>query len=195
MQRIDSPHHNILLLVRRAVVEHFRFDRRRMVQKIGRTRSIPASVNEREQPDNKICLVLRLAFPYDRDPPSRSLKRRYSCPIAGHIPFELADPKLDVGDGNGRPLAAFVPVPKASVHENHQLVPGKHEIWTPRKITAMQAEPEADTVSGTTHGPFRLSVGAPDLRHHPAAGRNGEPIHPSSSRYAGRHEQDLIVPA
>lgn len=62
-----------------------------------------------------------------------------------------------------------MPVPKAPVHEDNQVVPRKSNVWASRKVAAMKPETIAEAMKRSTYGQLRRGVAPANARHHRAA--------------------------
>ena len=79
--------------------------------------------------------------------------------------FELVKPELRIAPGSSRPRTALVMVPKASMHEDYGLVPGKHYVGSSGKILANHTETVAHSVELASNLSFRPGITASNKSH------------------------------
>lgn len=109
--------------------------------------------------------VARLAFPDDLHiPPIRS-KHIGHLRIAPDVAFELCNPKLSISHGSGRSPALCVTVPKATVYEECDPMPGEDEIRAAWQVAAMESESVPKGMCGRSNRKLGLCILAPHLRH------------------------------
>ena len=83
-----------------------------------RASTFDRSKNARESRP-KSLMILSLAFPYSDDTPAKIFELGYVAPVALHVSIEFLFPELLSSLRCGREAAILVPVPKASMNENH----------------------------------------------------------------------------
>jgi hypothetical protein len=69
--------------------------------------------------------------------------------IALHICSELVAPECAIGGGHIRKAATGMPVPEASMDEDHHAMFWKHDVWPARQARAVQSVPETVAVQKT----------------------------------------------
>lgn len=115
--------------------------------------------------------VLGLTFPYDERTPAQSghcgLARRVSLAIA----TELRQPIIETTFGQFRQLAAWMLMPKTSVDPDKLLQARKNEIGRARKIAAIKAKAETQSMAEPPNHKLGFGVALADARHQRAAGR------------------------
>ena len=108
--------------------------------------------------------LLNLAFPKHNHMPACGLKFGVLLPVTCHVPVELGLPELHIGLRRGSRFTAFVPMPKAAIHEDDRVPLGKHNVGMSRQLWRMEAKAESQGVEVTAHKHLRLRV----LRSNPA---------------------------
>jgi hypothetical protein len=114
--------------------------------------------------------VLNFTLPNHLNPPSCCEQLPYLTTISLHIVVKLLVPKGDPTLWQIGEPASRVPVPKASMHEDHSSIAWKDQIRATWKPRIMQPEPESGAVQKASNSQLRRGVLTPDSRHHPAAG-------------------------
>ena len=89
--------------------------------------------------------TFQLAFPDNDDSPSLRLQLAPDLLVPFLIPSNLRCPEVGVGLGHRVELAAFVPVPEATVDEDDSAVPGKDDVWCPRQTFIVDTVTEPKT--------------------------------------------------
>jgi hypothetical protein len=69
-----------------------------------------------------------LALPNDDHGPASFFKLTLNALIPGYVAVELATPELNPRLRHVRERASRMPVPKASVDKDHQVIPGKGDV-------------------------------------------------------------------
>ncbi len=110
------------------------------------------------EPVDDPAVVLQLAFPQNKRPPSRRVELghgiRVALPIAGH----LADPVFPVRFWNPRASPAIVTVPEAAVDEDSLFSPDIGNIGIARYVLAVKPIAGPDRVGDFSHQQFRFGI-------------------------------------
>ena len=142
------------------------------------------------QAHNQADFIPDLALPYHQRPPAGGRERIDSGQIAQLVGLELSHPKFHIGCRRRRLSAAFVVVPKASVHEDNGTARWKNQVRTARKVATPETEPVIHPMGEFEDHEFGHRPGLPDARHVARTGhliekiRHGLP-HPSFEAEAG----------
>ncbi len=101
-------------------------------------------------------------FPKPQDIPAVRLELPVYIPVAFHIPGDLVFPETGVLPGGTEMLRASMP--KAAIHKNGDLLPGKNNIWSScqvvSKSVSQTCRPEC-----LSQQELRFCVLAPDTGH------------------------------
>jgi hypothetical protein len=131
--------------------------------------------------DNHLCGIadrmFQGAFPDDGHAPAKGSERLHMASVAFYIFLKFLPPEVLIGSRRGCEMAAFVPVPEATVDKYHCAIFRKYEIG--RSGQFLHMEPVAKP-SGKKQGakcPFRPGVLSADVRHHAAALWSGRNTH------------------
>ena len=62
-----------------------------------------------------------------------------------------------------------MPMPEATVDEDHGLQPGEDDVGGPGEIAALQPKAETEAMEQTPHPPLGRRIGAANARHHSTA--------------------------
>lgn len=111
-----------------------------------------------------------LTFPYNDDFPAERLEVLLIPFVAFHIFLELQLPELDTTFRRIGQLATFVPVPVATVHEDHCLVFWKDDVrpaWQFPIIRTVHGESIAGLVEKRSNDQLGLGVPASNPAHVP----------------------------
>lgn len=101
----------------------------------------------------KVCNALsqpgrigNLAFPNNKDPPSKLLQLPHHSCVTLDIRLEFFPPERHPRFRRGRERAGFVPMPKAAMNENHRAVSRKNDVRRSRQLPWPKPEPESHLV-------------------------------------------------
>jgi len=83
------------------------------------------------------------ALPYDSYSPPPLSKSLHRCSVPLPVPFQLEFPEFCSRFRELEQRASLMPVPEAAMHENRDVPPGQHEIWSPREGPVMKTVSEA----------------------------------------------------
>lgn len=86
---------------------------------------------------------MKFAFPCDHDVPAVLLKGVPCRKVALNIAVELALPEFDVGFWHVCNLAPLVPMPKATMDENCDLMLAEDDVRLAREVLGMEAVTKA----------------------------------------------------
>ena len=107
--------------------------------------------------------VPELAFPDDPHAPAQTAEAPDVLLVVRDVPRELLRPELPVALGGGGLLAPLVPVPEATVDEDHGLVFRQNEVRLAGEVRSVEPETVPRAVQQATNLPLRAGVLAPDL--------------------------------
>ena len=85
----------------------------------------------------------------------------------------------------------LMPMPKAAVNKDYQVVPWKYEIGRSGQIATMKTEAKSYPMGGSAYDSFGFRVGRPNFRYHLAAIRR---LNRSITRLASVPLLDLTAP-
>jgi hypothetical protein len=102
--------------------------------------------HERSQPLLQLGAVPRLTLPDDEDIPSGLTQGGEFLAVPLHVALELPTPEVRVVLGDRQNATDSVPVPKAAMHENNLLMPGKYDVGLAGELLVVQTETVAATV-------------------------------------------------
>lgn len=105
------------------------------------------------------------ALPELDDLPPCRFERDARFSVASLVASELRKPILWPRNGQYRPSASRMLVPKATMHEKRQAQPWKNQIGAARKITPVKSEAIAEGVCDAPYTKFRLGVLGADPGH------------------------------
>ena len=105
----------------------------------------------------------QLAFPHGHYPPAHPFQFRLVAFVTLLVASNLLPPILAVGMRD-MPVH-FMPVPEATVDENHDAILAQHDIRRARQPLHVLAVTVAARKEVTPHNPLRLRVLALDFRH------------------------------
>jgi hypothetical protein len=88
-------------------------------------------------------IQLQRTLPNYCNAPAFASKCQLSCPIPRRIRLELGKPELGTGFRRRCISTVGVPVPKATVDEDHRVPLPEDDVRRPREISLAKAEPEA----------------------------------------------------
>lgn len=108
--------------------------------------------------DFQLDRVARLALPYRFDPPSHFRQRLFYAAVSRNIPGKLRRPELLVRFWTGCARASGMAMPKTAVDKKDRSKSRKDKIRTPRQVSFMQTEAQAEGVRGLADSLFRLSI-------------------------------------
>lgn len=106
------------------------------------------------------------ALPDDENPPSELEELFDRCLIPSYVFVNLLLPEVGVRLGKPKICASFMPVPEATIDEDHGPMLRQNDIRAAREIAPMQPEPEASSMQATAHYKFWLRVPRADSGHH-----------------------------
>lgn len=109
--------------------------------------------------------VPELAFPDNDCLPAHFPKLKVIALVPRNVLLELVRPEFLPCLGCGCPLAAFVPMPKATVHEHHGTVSWQDQVRLARQVLGVEAEPESITVEKASNDSLRLGILGTDAPH------------------------------
>lgn len=93
--------------------------------------------------------------------------------VVGDVAREFVRPEFPVALRRGCDLAVPVPMPKAPVDEDHGSVFRQDDVGRSGQAADVDSKPITGPVEQGSHGSFGARVLALDLRHEPAAFRDG----------------------
>lgn len=97
--------------------------------------------------------------------------------VPRNVLLELFRPEFLPRLGCGCPLAAFVPMPKATVHEHHGAVSWQDQVGFARQVLGVEAEPESIAVEKTSNDSLRLGILGTDAPHNVGPLLLGKNVH------------------
>ena len=101
---------------------------------------------------NELCerpWIMSLTLPNDEYSPPELPERTGFSFVAFDVSCKLLPPELHVCGWHSREPAAFVAVPEASMHENRDGVPRKHNVWFPGQILAVKTKTKSSCVESS----------------------------------------------
>ena len=129
-----------------------------------------------------------LTFPDNDHAPAGFFQQTEIAPVALNVAIKLRLPIFRACCRHGSVFAAGMPVPEASVHENHSPVLPQDNIGLSGKVFAIDAKAVAAAVQHGTHDEFRLRVFAANAAHGPASLLGCQGIRHIGSQYECRFD-------
>ena len=121
-------------------------------------------------------LPLRLAFPNYSHAPVKFRKLFVGSGVSFNIRCELVCPILCPALRHSGLRAAFVAVPKTSVHEHGDPMLREDEVRFSRQILAMKPKTQTHFVGRSAYALFRRCMLAPNPRHQPGTAFGSETV-------------------
>jgi hypothetical protein len=112
-------------------------------------------------------VVTSLAFPDYQNAPAQSLEGLFCLAVPSHISAKLGVPECQVGFRTVCEVATRMPVPKATMNQEHCSVLWKDNIGLAGQILTVQSEAISKPVKERSHYSLGDSVSALDARHIP----------------------------
>lgn len=109
--------------------------------------------------------MLEPALPDHQNPPPQGVKLHVSPVISPDVATELLLPERLPRLRRGRVVATGMAVPEATMHENGQPVPRKHQVRGAGQVLAMKAEAVPEGVEVLSKSHLGLRITALDASH------------------------------
>lgn len=108
---------------------------------------------------------LCLAFPNHYDLPTQSHQLSSTASISFPVPPKLVGPELQVSFRPGGPATAGVPVPIASVHEDHRPVTLQNDVRAAGQTPHVHSESQTASMEVPADGQLRRGIPVPHGSH------------------------------
>jgi hypothetical protein len=109
--------------------------------------------------------IVRFALPYDESAPSKRRQRLQSHAIARLIVSEFSAPELGVRPRRTRLSTSVVPMPKASMDEDHASASGKNDVRASGKVATTYTVTVTQAMRHAPNGHLRRSADLPNSSH------------------------------
>jgi hypothetical protein len=96
--------------------------------------------------------------------------------VSGPISFNLVGPKFGSRFGQPEQVAVVVPVPVATIQEDHGAPFWPDDIWLPRKICMVKSETVSEPVYQLPNDVLRLGIFPPNTGNHVTAFFGGNDV-------------------
>jgi len=118
-----------------------------------------------------LAAMLEATLPDDQDTPAQVLQLHIGPVVSADIAKELLLPERLTCLRSRGVVAAGVPMPEATMHENSQLVARQHQVGGAGKVLAMKSKAVPQGMKVSAQEQLRLGITASDALHHARAGR------------------------
>ena len=121
--------------------------------------------------------IFKLALPNNKNTPTETFQSRLALRVPSHVSLKLALPIGDIDCRSRSPLAAWMTVPKTTIHKNYRVKLWQNNIGIAGKILSVKSKTVAHAMQEGAYYFFWPCVATFHLRHDPTASFRAYPVH------------------